>query len=119
MENNNTGNTNNQGKTGFFSMLYRTRLMVTKGETTIVNLSLLFSVIALLCAPWLVIIGAIVALVLGYRFGIERNAPAFDKDFEHLVKDAADNVKHAVENVTANETGHHHDGDDAQNGPQA
>jgi len=108
MENNNTGNTNNQGKTGFFSMLYRTRLMVTKGETTIVNLSLLFSVIALLCAPWLVIVGAIVALVLGYRFAIDRNAAAFDKDFEHVVKDAANNVKQVVEDVT----GHREDKDD-------
>ena len=116
MENNQ--NTNNTSKNSFFSILYRTRLMILKGDTTIVNLSLLFSIIALLCAPWLVIVGAIVALVLGYRFSFERNAPAFDKDFEHLVKDAADNVKHAVENVTANETVHH-GGDDTQNGPQA
>ena len=100
-------NSNRNGKTGFFSILYRTRLMMTKGETIILNLSLLFSIIALLCAPWLVIVGAIVALVLGYRFAIERNAAAFDKDFEHVVKDAANNVKSAVENVT----GTHHDGD--------
>lgn len=104
MENNTA---NNNGKTGFFSLLYRTRLVITKGDTTILNLSVLFSVISLLCAPWLVVIGAIVALVLGYRFAIERNAAAFDKDFEHVVKDAANNVKSAVENVT----GTHHDGD--------
>lgn len=115
---NNTGSTNNTNKTGFFNLAYRTRLVIRKGEATIVNLSVLFSVISLLCAPWLVVIGAIVALVLGYRFNIERNAPAFDKDFENLVKDAADNVKQAVENVTSNEAGHH-GGDDAQNGPQA
>lgn len=115
---NNTNTTNNVNKPGFFNLAYRTRLVIRKGEATIVNLSMLFSVISLLCAPWLVIIGAIVALLLGYRYSIERNAPAFDKDFEHLVKDAADNVKHAVENVTANETVHH-GGDDTQNGPQA
>ena len=104
MENNQ--NTNNTSKNSFFSILYRTRLMILKGDTTIVNLSLLFSIIALLCAPWLVIVGAIVALVLGYRFSFERNAPAFDKDFEHMVKDAASNVKHAVEDVTGANTEH-------------
>ncbi len=96
---NNTNNTTN-GKNGFFSMMYRTRILITKGDTTILNLSLLFSIISLLCAPWLVVIGAIVALVLGYRFAIDRNAAAFDKDFEHVVKDAANNVKSVVENVT-------------------
>ncbi|MCE5344113.1 MAG: DUF4342 domain-containing protein [Eubacteriales bacterium] len=98
MENNTQ--TNGNEKTGLFSFLYRTRIVVSKGETTIVNLSVLFSIIALLCAPWLVVIGAIVALVLGYRFSISHNAAGFAKDFEHVVKDAASNVKHAVENVT-------------------
>ncbi|NLI21480.1 MAG: DUF4342 domain-containing protein [Clostridiales bacterium] len=93
-------NTNRNGKNGFFSILYRTRLMMTKGETTILNLSLLFSIIALLSAPWLVIGGAIVALVLGYKFAIDRNAEGFDKDFEHVVKDAASNVRHAVEDIS-------------------
>lgn len=102
MENNN----NNQKKTGIFSLLYRTRLLVTKGNSQIINLSILFSIISLLCAPWLVIIGAIVALALGYHFSIERDAAGFDRDFENVVKDAADNVKHAVENVT----GTHQDG---------
>ena len=100
MDNNTTNNTN---KTGFFALLYRTRIVITKGESTILNLSVLFSVISLLCAPWLVIIGAIVALALGYKFSIDRNASAFDKDFEHVVKDAAENVKHVVENVTGNQ----------------
>ncbi|MEA4929544.1 MAG: DUF4342 domain-containing protein, partial [Candidatus Limiplasma sp.] len=80
---------------GFFSKMYRTRLRASKNGETVINLSILFSLIALLSAPWLVILGGIAALLMGYRFGIERNAPAFDKDFEHLVKDAADNVKHA------------------------
>ena len=105
--NNTNTNNNNTSKPGFFNLAYRTRLVIRKGEATIVNLSMIFSVISLLCAPWLVIIGAIVALLLGYRFSIDRNATAFDKDFENVVKDAANNVKSAVENVT----GTHHDGD--------
>ncbi|HPS80303.1 MAG TPA: hypothetical protein PLP25_00405, partial [Candidatus Limiplasma sp.] len=60
MENNTNANTQNNGKPGFFSLLYRTRLMLRKGDVTILNLSVLFSIISLLCAPWLVIVGAIV-----------------------------------------------------------
>lgn len=115
---NNTTNTNH--KPGFFALMYRTRIVITKGDSTVLNLSMLFSIIALLCAPWLVIVGAIVALALGYKFAIERNAAAFDKDFEHVVKDAAENVKHAVENVTGNQT-HGDDqnhSDDASTGAQ-
>jgi hypothetical protein len=37
----------------------------------------LFSILALLFAPWVVVIGAIVALILGYRFAIDRNAAGF------------------------------------------
>jgi len=114
MENNT--NTQNTGKSGFFSILYRTRLMLRKGDVTIMNLSILFAVIALLCAPWLVIGGAIVALLLGYRFSIDRNAVGFDKDFEHVVKDAANNVKQVVEDVTGG--AHNSDNDDTDHSQQ-
>lgn len=115
MENNNT----HRNHTGFFSMLYRTRILITKGESTILNLSVLFSVILLLCAPWLVVVGAIVALMLGYRFAIERNAAAFDKDFSNVVHDAANNVRQAVENVTGTHEGGSQGGNNAGNGPDA
>lgn len=112
---------NNQEKTGVFNLLYRTRIQITKGESIIVNLSVLFCIIALLSAPWLVIIGAIVALILGYRFSVERNAPGFAKDFEHVVKDAANNVKNVVDTVSQKaenahkEETHHDDTDDGEN----
>ena len=98
---------NTANKTGFFSLLYRTRIVITKGETTIVNLSLLFSIISLLCAPWLVVIGAVIALVLGYKFAIDRNASGFATDFEHVVKDATDNVKQVVDKVTGADDQNH------------
>lgn len=83
----------------WFSVLYRTRVKVSKGEIPILNLSLLFSILALLSAPWLVVAGFIVALVLGYRFGVERNAEGFTSDFQEVVRDAAGNVKAAVDSV--------------------
>jgi hypothetical protein len=111
-------NENKSGKSGLFSFLYRTRILITKGDATIVNLSILFSIIALLFSPWLVVIGVVVALILGYRFSMEKNAAGFTKDFEHIVKDAADNVKNVVENVTKKAENHDdnepHDNDGAQ-----
>lgn len=109
-------NENKGGKTGLFSFLYRTRILVTKGDATIVNLSILFCVIALLLSPWLVVIGVVLALILGYRFSLEKNAAGFARDFEHVVKDAANNVKNVVENVTKQTEKHdedapHDDGD--------
>ena len=82
-----------------FSSLYRTRVKVQKQDTPILNLSLLFSLLAVGSAPWVGIAGLAAALALGYRFSIERNAPEFTGDFEEVVRDAARNVKDAVGNV--------------------
>lgn len=94
-------NTQNEGRSGghWFSILYRTRVKVSKGDIPIINLSLLFSILALISAPWLVVVGFIVALALGYRFGIERGARGFASDFQEVVRDAAGNVKSAVDSV--------------------
>ena len=81
----------------WFSILYRTRIKVCKGETTIINLSLIFSLLAISTAPWLAVAGLIIALALGYRFSIEKNAPQFSGDFDEVVRDAARNVKDAVD----------------------
>jgi len=83
-----------------FSKLYRTRIKVTKDHTPVINLSLLFSLVALILAPHLVIIGAIVAMVLGYRFSIQKDAPEFSGNLKEVVDDAAENVKDAVRSFT-------------------
>ncbi|NLI21479.1 MAG: DUF4342 domain-containing protein [Clostridiales bacterium] len=85
---------------GFFSVMYRTRFKASKNGTTVVNLSLLFSLIALLSAPWLVILGLLAALVMGYRFSIDRDGLGFEQRFEDVVRNAAVNVKQAVGHVT-------------------
>jgi len=92
-ENTNGGITKNN----LFSFLYRTRIKVFKGNIPIVNLSLLFFVLSLLSAVWLVVIGSIVALVMGYRFEMEKNAPDFGGSFRNIVQGAAGNVKSAVD----------------------
>jgi hypothetical protein len=84
----------------FFSFLYRTRFRASKNGVTVVNLSLLFSLIALLTAPWLIILGLLAALMMGYRFSVDRKGLGFEQSFDDVVRNAAGNVKQAVENVT-------------------
>ena len=95
--------TNNTNKTSVFSFLYRNRLIVKKNDVTILNLSILFSVISLLCAPWLVVGGFIASLALGYRYSFVRNSDDFNGNWSAVVKDAAGNVKSVVDTVTGND----------------
>ena len=90
----------NPNRSNWFSVLYRTRVKVHKGETPIINLSLIFSLLAVGSAPWVAAAGLIASLMLGYRFSIERNAPEFTASFDEVVRDAAQNVKQAVDSVT-------------------
>ena len=61
-----------QKTNSIFDTLCRTRVKVENHAATIVNLNLLFTLIALLTAPWLVISGALVALALGYKVDVVR-----------------------------------------------
>lgn len=80
-----------------FSKFYRFRLKVKKGDIVIANLSLLFSLLALMVSPHLVIIAAILVLILGYRVSFDRNDRAFaSANLEKMVRNAADNVKSTV-----------------------
>ncbi|MBR6569720.1 MAG: DUF4342 domain-containing protein [Clostridia bacterium] len=87
-------------KNRWFSLIYRTRVRVFKDDIVIVNLSLIFMLLAVLSAPWLVVGGLIAALALGYRFSIERNAAQFSGDFNKVVRDAAQNVRNAVDGAS-------------------
>ncbi len=87
-------------RNNWFSILYRTRVKVCKEQTTIINLSLIFSLLAISTAPWLAVAGLIIALALGYRFSIEKDAPQFSGDFDEVMRDAAQNVKNAVDGDT-------------------
>jgi hypothetical protein len=90
-------------KNNLFSFLYRTRIKVFKGDVAILNLSLFFSALAILFAPWVAVIGAVVALVLGYRFGFEKNAADFGGTIESVFKGAAGNAEKAEDAVTDQE----------------
>ena len=92
----NTGS-RKHGHHGVFNYLYHMRVLVLKGDITIVNLSVLFMIFVLLFAPWIAIGGVIAALVLGYRFSFDRNGRAFSEDsLEHMVKNAGSNVRNTL-----------------------
>ena len=90
------------GKKGlsFLQKLFRIRFKVSKGETSILNLSLLFTIFGLLISPHLAVIGLILSLILGYRITFDSKDPAFMKEnLEGLVRNAAENVKHSVSGI--------------------
>ena len=91
--------TSRRGKRGsnVFNHLFRMRVKATKGTIPIMNLSALFMIFVLLVAPWVLIIGGLVALVLGYRFSVERNSPEFSREsLENIVRNAGSNVRTTV-----------------------
>ncbi len=86
----------------FVSQLYRTRVKVKKDDTVIINLSVIFMVLAvLMLSPHLVLVGLLLGLVFGYRISIDKDDEAFRSDsVESLVHSAADNVKNAVNGIS-------------------
>lgn len=96
-----TAASSHKGLRKALDFLYRLRLIVTRRELTILNLSALFMIVALIFAPHLCIFGLIVALVLGYHVTIKRNSPDFAADsLEDIVHNAAKNVQESVKSFT-------------------
>lgn len=85
---------------GFLQKLYRSRVKIRKGETGIVNVSILFAGLCLLLAPHMTIAGVIVSMILGYQFSFTGMDPDFSNDsLERMVKNAAQNAKSSVSSV--------------------
>ncbi len=98
-----SGQSGKGGKSTWQSLLdllsgaYRARIKVRKDDTPILNFSLLFSLLCVLISPHTVIVGAIVCLVLGYKFSFVKRDPAFaGENLERMVRSAADNVRASV-----------------------
>ncbi|MGN1020425.1 MAG: hypothetical protein ACI4O7_08610 [Aristaeellaceae bacterium] len=89
-----------RGLMGIISRMYQSRVKVKKGSTIVLNLSLLFSLLALLISPHLVLVGVILMLILGYKVSFERRDPDFASDnLEKMVRNAAQNVKESVSSM--------------------
>lgn len=85
-----------------FNKLYANRVIVRRDGMPIINLSVIFVIIAFLTAPWLVIGGAIAAMALGYKFNYRRNAAEFTSNVDTVIQDAKNNVRNVVNAVTEN-----------------
>ena len=80
---------------------FRARIKIRRADTTILNVSTLFAALSVLISPHLVIVGAIVCLVLGYKFSFDKHDHAFDgENLERTVRHAAENVKTSVNDFT-------------------
>ncbi len=90
-----------KGLKGVLDFLYRMRLVVTKNNATIVNLSVLFMAVALIMAPYLCVLALILSLVLGYHITVRRNSTEFAGDsLENMVHNAKANVQESVRSFT-------------------
>lgn len=80
--------------------LYRSRVKIRKGDTSIFNVSILFAGLCLLLAPHMTIAGIIVSMILGYQFSFTGMDPDFaSENLEKMVKSAAQNAKSSVSSV--------------------
>ena len=86
--------------------LYRSRIKVAKGETAVVNLSVLFGGACLLLAPHMTIAGIIISMLLGYKFSFSNMDAAFSSDsLERMVRNAAQNARSSVTSVVQSFSG--------------
>ena len=97
----NTGDTKNKA-IGILQKIYRSRVKIRKGETSIANISVLFAGLCLLFAPHMTIAGIIASMLLGYQFSFSGMDPEFASDsLEKMVKNAAQNAKSTVSSVVS------------------
>lgn len=77
--------------------LYRARVRIFRNSTPVLNLSLLFALVAAMFSPHLLILSVVMVLVLGYRVSFVKNDPDFaGENMERMVKNAASNVRSTV-----------------------
>ena len=101
-KNNNSKKTETRTKAlNIIQKLYRSRVKIRKGDTTIINVSVLFAILSLLpFALPITVIGIIASIILGYQFSFSSMDPDFATDnIEKMVKNAAQNAKSSVNSV--------------------
>ena len=78
--------------------LYRARVKVARQSIPILNISLLFTLVAALISPYLLILSAILILLLGYRVSFDKDDADFaGENMDRMVKNAASNVRSTVD----------------------
>lgn len=71
----------------FINKLYRARVKVARQSIPILNISLLFTLVAALISPYLLILSAILILLLGYRVSFDKDDADFaGENMDRMVK---------------------------------
>lgn len=99
---------------------YRARVKVHRQDTAILNISALFAVVALLISPHLLILGAILSIILGYKITLDKHDHAFDgENLERTVRHAAENAKNSVSDFARSfQSGNEEKADKADDGAE-
>ena len=93
-----TENTNTTYKNRFTAFLLGNRIIITRGTKTVANMPILVGIIAALCTIRLTVLAVIIALLLGYRFSIDK----FDfQAFEATIRDTAKRAKVTVHDAAS------------------
>ena len=92
-----TENANTTYRNSFTAFLFGNRVIITKGTKTTANLPILAGIIVALCAIRLTVFAVIIALLLGYRFSIQK---CTSESFDAAVQDATEKAKTAVKDAT-------------------
>lgn len=99
------------------AFLYQTRIHVTYRDQTVINLSVVFLIISAVFSPYLILLGAILALAFGYRISFVRNDSGFVfGEVRKNVERTRDTVKSSIETIrqgTANPQREEEPSDDA------
>ena len=94
-----------KGLMGVLQWLYQTRVKIRKGDTMIINLSVLFMVLSMFISPYLTVIGLIISLLCGYKINMDNADAEFtSSSVESMVRSAADNVRQSVNGIARNFT---------------
>lgn len=81
-------------KGSLLAYLYRFRMTIRKGSLCIVNISVLAAAVALIAAPYVVGIGLLLALTLGYRIRFVKNSEDFSEDqIDRMIRSAKNTVQ--------------------------
>jgi hypothetical protein len=75
------------------------RILVRRGDTVISNLTVLFSLFVLLCAPWVMIVAIVLAFLGGCRVKWVKGNRAGGTDFGAFVGHAAENIRRTADSV--------------------
>lgn len=83
----------------------RTRIHVTKNNETLVNLSVTYLILFVICAPYFALASLLLLLVLGCKITLIKNSNIYGSaEIKTMVSNAANNIRESVQSFSAGES---------------